>query len=238
MRGAEMRGKRMRVGIHQLHYLPWLRYFEKIQNCDVFVVLDDIQFNKNGWQNRNRVKTAGGEALLTVPVQMKAGQRLDEVRIHDAPPWRKKHWRTIEQSYRRAPFFSEYAEFFEATYAREWEYLNGLNRHMLEFYLRALGVTTRVEYSSALHVSGIATERLVNLIRAVGGESYYSGAYALDAYLDADLLAQAGIALELQEWHAPVYPQLHGEFLPDLSILDLMMNCGPESLGVLCGQLT
>jgi hypothetical protein len=233
-----MRGKRMRVGIHQLHYLPWLRYFEKIQNCDVFVVLDDIQFNKNGWQNRNKVKTPSGPVLLTVPVQMKFQQRLDEVRLDNRTQWRKKHWKTIEQSYHRAPHFSEYAGFFEATYAREWEFLNELNRHMLEFYLRTLGVTTRVEYSSALNVPGIATERLVNLIRAVGGESYYSGAYALDAYLDAEALAQAGITLDLQEWRAPVYPQLHGEFVPDLSIVDLMMNCGPESLGVVCGQLT
>ncbi len=227
----------MRVGIHQLHYLPWLRYFEKIQSCDVFVVLDDIQFNKNGWQNRNRVKTSSGAVLLTVPVQMKFAQRLGEVRIDERTPWRKKHWKTIEQSYGRAPFFSEYAGFFGATYAREWELLNDLNRHMLEFYLHALGVTTRVEYSSALRVPGEATERLVNLIRAVGGESYYSGAYALDSYLDADALAQAGIALDLQAWRAPVYPQLHGEFAPDLSIVDLLMNCGPESLGVLCGQL-
>jgi hypothetical protein len=228
----------MRVGIHQLHYLPWLRYFEKIQNCDVFVALDDTQFNKNGWQNRNRVKTPSGETLLTVPVRMKAGQRLDEVRIYDGTPWRKKHWRTIEQSYQRAPYFHEYADFFEATFARKWEFLNDLNRHLLEFFLRALGVTTRIEYSSALHVPGTATERLVNLIRAVGGESYYSGAYALDAYLDAEQLTRAGITLELQEWRSPVYPQLHGEFLPDLAIVDLMMNCGPESLGVLCGQLT
>ncbi len=95
----------MRVGIHQLHYLPWLRYFEKIQSCDVFVVLDDIQFNKNGWQNRNRVKTSSGAVLLTVPVQMKFAQRLGEVRIDERTPWRKKHWKTIEQSYGRAPFF-------------------------------------------------------------------------------------------------------------------------------------
>jgi len=233
-----MRGKRMRVGIHQLHYLPWLRYFEKIQNCDAFVVLDDIQFNKNGWQNRNKVKTPSGPVLLTVPVQMKFQQRLDEVRIDNRTPWRKKHWKTLEQSYHRAPFFSEYAAFFEATYAREWEFLNELNRHMLEFYVRTLGITTRIEYSSELNVPGIATERLINLIRAVGGESYYSGAYALDAYLDAEALARANIALDLQEWRAPVYPQLHGEFVPDLSIVDLMMNCGPESLGVVCGQLT
>lgn len=232
------RGERMLVGIHQLHYLPWLRYFDKIQRSDVFVVLDDIQFNKNGWQNRNKVKTPNGVALLTVPVYMKAGQRLDEVRIHDDVPWRKKHWRTIAQSYGKAPFFSEYADFFRETYARTWESLNDLNRHMLAFHLDALGIDTPVRYSSELRVPGEATERLVNLIKAVGGDAYYSGSYALEAYLDAALLERNGVALELQHWHAPEYAQRHGDFVPDLSVVDLLMNCGPDSLNVLCGQLT
>ncbi len=228
----------MRVGIHQLHYLPWLRYFDKIHHSDVFVVLDDIQFNKNGWQNRNRVKTSSGATLLTVPVFMHAGQRLDEVRIHDETPWRRKHWATIDQSYAHAPYFSEYAGFLRETYSREWETLNGLNRHMLRLFVDALGIRTPLVYSSDLRVPGTATERLANLIKAVGGDTYLSGAYALDVYLDAGLLEREGIALELQEWHAPVYPQRHGDFIADLSIVDLLMNCGPESLGVLCGQLT
>ncbi len=235
---ASKRGKRMRVGIHQLHYLPWLRYFDKIRQSDVFIVLDDIQFNKNGWQNRNRVKAGAGATLLTVPVFMRAAQRLDEVRIHNGSPWRRKHWATLEQSYARAPHFAEYAGFLRETYAREWERLNDLNRHMLSGFVRALGIETPMVYSSELGVPGTATERLVNLIKAVGGDTYLSGAYALEAYLDAALLEREGIGLELQEWHAPVYPQLHGEFVPDLSIVDLLMNCGGESLGVLCGQLT
>ena len=95
----------MLVGIHQLHYLPWLRYMEKIARCDVFVVLDNIQYNKNGWQNRNGIKTAQGETSLTVPVLAKAGQRLDEVSIQNSGAGGKKYWRTIEQSYRKAPHF-------------------------------------------------------------------------------------------------------------------------------------
>jgi len=223
----------MLVGIHQLHYLPWLRYFDKIARTDVFVVLDNIQYNKNGWQNRNKVKTAGGIMLLTVPVYAKRAQALDEVRINNAVPWRKKHWRSIEQHYMKAPHFATHAPFLEATYGREWESLNDLNRHMLEYYIGALGITTRIVYASDLAVPGTATARLVNLIRAVGGDAYYSGAYALDAYLDAAMLQDAGIALTLQEWRAPVYPQLHGDFVPDLSIVDLLMNCGADALAVI-----
>lgn len=223
------------VGIHQLHYLPWLRYFDKMARSDVFIVLDNIQFNKNGWQNRNKVKAASGVALLTVPVFEKAGQTLDAVRINNMLPWRRKHWRTLEQAYGKAPYWREHAEFLKSTYEQEWEFLNDLNRHMLEYFIGALGIGTPVVYASNLNVPGIATERLVNLIEAVGGKIYLSGAYALDAYLDADMLAAAGIGLELQEWTSRPYPQLHNKFVPDLAIVDLLMNCGPKSLDVLLG---
>jgi hypothetical protein len=223
----------MLAGIHQLHYLPWLRYFEKIARSDVFIVLDTIQYNKNGWQNRNRVKTPGGATLLTVPVFEKLGQNLDQVRINNTTPWQRKHERTLEQAYHKAPFFADHADFLADTYTRRWEFLNALNRHMLEYFIRALGIAARVIHASELPVSGTATERLVNLIRAVDCDRYYSGAYAVESYLDAALLERAGIGLELQHWHPPVYPQLHGEFVPDLSILDLLLNCGPDSLTML-----
>lgn len=223
----------MRVGIHQLHYLPWLRYFEKIARSDVFIVLDNIQYNKNGWQNRNRIKSAQGELLLTVPVLEHLGQHLDAVRINNTAPWRRKHARSIAQAYAKAPFWAEHSAFIEEVYGREWEFLNDLNRHMLEYFVEALGITTRIVYASSLDAPGIATERLVNLIRAVGGDRYYCGAYAHDAYLDAALLGRGGIRLELQEWRAPVYSQGGGGFVPDLSILDLLLNCGPGSLRIL-----
>ena len=223
----------MLVGIHQLHYLPWLRYFDKIAKSDVFVVLDNIQYNKNGWQNRNKIKSPAGLLLLTVPVLEKFGQDLDEVRVNNAAPWRKKHWRSISQCYAKAPFLRDHADFLEATYAREWEFLNDLNRHMLRYFIDKLGIRTRIVYASELNEPGTATERLVNLISAVGGDGYYSGSYGLDAYLDRGMLERAGIRLELQQWRAPVYPQLYGAFTPDLSILDLMLNCGPDALRIL-----
>lgn len=226
----------MVVGIHQLHYLPWLRYFEKIARSDVFIALDDIQYEKNGWQNRNKVKTATGAALLTVPVYEKLGQPLHEVRIDNDGPWRRKHWRTIEQAYHKAPYFSDYAELLEETYSRDWEMLNDLNLYLLEGLLAALDIQTPIERSSHLKVAGKATERLIQLVEAVDGDRYYSGAYALDAYLDSEQLARAGIEVELQAWSAPVYPQLYGPFIPDLSVIDLLMNCGPGSRAILMGE--
>jgi hypothetical protein len=223
----------MLVGIHQPHYLPWLRYFEKIARADVFIALDTVAYTKNGWQNRNKIKTHDGVQLLTVPVHAHLGETLDEIRIKANEPWRRKHWHAIRQSYAKAPFFAAHSAFLEDTYARDWDRLADLNAHMLKYFVRALGVTTRIEYASRLDVPGEATERLINLVRAVGGDAYYSGAFALEHYLDAALLEEAGIELVLQEWRAPTYPQLHGDFVPDLSIVDLLMNCGPDSLGIL-----
>jgi hypothetical protein len=223
----------MVVGAHQPHYLPWLRYLEKIARCDAFVVLDNIQFSKNGWQNRNKVKGPNGPTLLTVPVHAPLGETIDRIAINNRANWRRKHWATIQQCYARAPYASDYLPFLESVYARDWDWLHELNRHMLNFYLDALDVRTSIHYSSELNVSGEATDRLVNLVKAVGGDAYYSGAYALDAYLDAATLDRAGIQLVLQEWTAPVYPQLHGEFVRDLSIVDLLMNCGPHARQVL-----
>jgi WbqC-like protein len=223
------------VGIHQLHYLPWLRYFEKIARCDVFIVLDNIQYTKNGWQNRNRVKTSGGAKLLTVPIFADFGQTLDQVRIRNTVRWREKHWRTLDQNYANAPYFDHYDEFLEQVYAQEWERLNDLNRFMLSFFLKNLGIQTEIVYASELQVDGRATERLIGLVKAVGGNAYYSGAFASDQYLDAARLDEAGIEIILQQWEAPRYPQLHGPFEPDLSIVDLLFNCGPDALAVLRG---
>lgn len=225
----------MLVGIHQLHYLPWLRYFEKIARCDCFIVLDDIQFAKNDWQNRNKIKTANGVQVLTLPVRQRLGQRLNEVEIFNGDPWRKKHLRSLLQAYAWAPYLEAHEDFLYDIYGREWTHMDHINREMLHYFLGALGIDTPIFYSSQLGVEGAATERLIGLMKAVGGDTYYSGAYALQVYLDAEALERAGIGLQLQEWHAPIYPQLHGEFVKDLSIIDLLLNCGPDSLAVLMG---
>ena len=226
----------MVVGIHQLHYLPWLRYFHKIACSEVFVVLDNIQYNKNGYQNRNRIKTPQGPLMLSVPVFDRFGQSLDAVRIDNKRNWAAKHWRSIEQNYRRAPFFDAFAPALYSFYQQPSDSLNALNRAMLHFFLDALGITTPILYSSEMEAPGEATTRLVNLIRAAGGSTYLTGAYALDTYLDVEELANAGITLEIQAWKSVEYPQAHGPFVADLSIVDLLMHCGPQSRSVLLGQ--
>jgi hypothetical protein len=223
----------MLVAIHQLHYLPWLRYFEKIARADVFIVLDDAQFTKNDWQNRNRVKTASGPQVLTVPVRHRHGQRLNEVGIAPHDAWARKHWATMAQAYAKAPWFAQYAPVIEPVYHAPWRLLDSLNRHMLHLFLAMLGITTPVVYSSTLGVAGAASARLVDLVQAVGGKAYYCGAYAAEEYLDRAQFDAAGIRIEMQQWHAPVYPQLHGAFTGDLSVADVILHGGPRALEII-----
>ncbi|MDH7571256.1 MAG: WbqC family protein [Armatimonadota bacterium] len=226
----------MIAAAHQLHYLPWLRYYHKIAAADVFVLLDDIQFEKNGWQNRNKIKGPQGALCLTVPVQDAYRQPINAVQIAaNEPRWAQKHWRSLQQHYARAPFFALHADFFRNLYARPWESLAAVSDAILQYTLQALEIQTPVIRSSQLNVPGHATERLAALCRAVGADTYLSGAYALQAYLDAEALRRAGVRLLFQQWSCPTYRQLYpaAGFVPDLSIVDLLFNEGPAAREIL-----
>lgn len=225
----------MIVGIHQLHYLPWVRYFHKIASCDVFVALDNIQFNKNGWQNRNKIKNAQGWTYLTVPIVHKYQQRLDEVAVNNNVRWRKVHWNSLVTNYNRTKYFKQYQDFFKDAYTKDWHYLNDLNYEMLIFFVTALGIKTKIVRSSQLNISGEGTERLVNICKTLGGDTYLSGAYAAQVYLEPGLFDEAGIKIVYQQWHCPTYIQQfnHLGFIPDLAIVDLLFNEGEKSLDIL-----
>lgn len=225
----------MLVSIHQPHYLPWLRYIDKIARSDVFILLDDVEFTKNGWQNRNRIKAAGGPLLLTVPVLHKAGQKIREVRIQPGVSWARRHWKSIVQCYRSAPFFDAYGPGLALFYEREWDSLLELGRAMLEHLLDVLGITTRVVVASELGVTSTSSKRLVELVQAVGGTAYLTGAHALQAYLDAAVFQTAGVGLRVHRWECGEYPQRYPRcgFVPDLALLDLLFMRGPDSVATL-----
>ncbi len=231
----------MIVAIHQLHYLPWLRYMHKLAAADIFIVLDNIQFNKNGWQNRNKIKSPQGAQILTVPVLHQFAQNLEEVAIDSKQSWQRKHWGSIQSSYRKAPYFSEHEPFLKNIYEKPaWEKLNDLNYEMFFYFVKALGIKTKMIKGSELGAQGEASDRLVSLCQQVQGTAYLTGAFAADQYLDTALFDKAGIRLAVQEFQAPQYPQLYPEqgFIPELSVLDLLLNCGPRSLEVLMGGIS
>jgi hypothetical protein len=220
------------LAIHQPHYLPWLGYLAKWAAADVFVFLDTVQFEKNGWQNRNRIKTAEGPRWLTVPVHARLGTPIAEVTVDASQPWPARHRRAIEQAYAASAHLDRHRAGLAALYDQRWERLAPLAVATAEWLARTLGIATPTRLASALGVAAAdPTERLLGLCRAAGADTYLAGRGA--TYLDADRFAAAGVRVLYQDYAHPVYAQLHGEFAPFLSGLDLLLTHGDEALGIL-----
>ncbi len=222
----------MRVAIHQPQYLPWLGFFDKIDQADCFVVLDNVQYQKNEWQNRNRIKTPQGWQWLTVPVHYRFPQRLKEVEVDDTSGWRRTHWRTMTQSYRKAPYFEQYAAVFQSLYDMPWRWLVDLNLAGLERLATALGLPWAPRIASEMALTEEPTQRLIDICRQVGGDQYLAGSGS-QHYLDLPRFEAAGIGVQFQRFEHPTYPQRYGAFEPALSLVDLLFNCGPGSLASL-----
>jgi hypothetical protein len=225
---------------HQPNYLPYPGFFEKIARADRFVVVDDVQFVKRGpfgWMHRNRIRTESpqGWDWLSVPVLTSGRftQKIREARIDPALPWARKHWKTLEWNYRSAPFFRDYAPELAKLYEKPWEWFSELTCAFIDLFLRLLDIRTPVDRQSALGVTGESGGLIVNLCRAVGADAYLSGTHGRD-YLDPAALQAGGVRVVFQDWTCPAYPQNRpGPFIPDLSVVDLLFNCGPESRKVL-----
>lgn len=234
-------GVSVRVAMHQPHYLPWLGLIDKADQADLFVFVDHVQFLRKGWHNRNFVKTAQGPTLLSVPVlQESRAERIDEKVVDGRRPWRKKHRRTIEQSYRAAPHWDPYGPPLLDLYERPWDGLADLAIASTQLVFDAFGVTTPVCRSSQLAaVPGAKTEMVAALCRQVGATTFVSGEGAR-AYLDEELLAAAGVKVEWQGFAHPTYPQLHPQagFVPRLAAFDLLLNLGADSLAFLRRERT
>lgn len=227
----------MRVGILQPGYLPWLGFFEQLERVDVFVVLDDVQYDKGGWRNRNRVKTVQGVRWLTVPVRvsLKPPSRVADVEVDNRTDWRRKHCETLRQAYARAPFLERYLPLFAEAYAREWHLLVDLDLHLIEVIAGALGIdTAKIVRSSSLGIEGGREERLLAICARLGADRFYEGAAGRD-YIGVARFEAAGVRVEFQDYEHPVYPQLHGAFVSHLSAVDLLFNSGPESRHILLG---
>ena len=221
----------MLVAVHQPQYLPWLGYFDKMDQADCFVLLDNVQYKKNEWQNRNRVKTAAGPAWLTVPVKYRFPARLDEVGVGEGP-WARKHAASLAASYARAAHWPAVKDFWEAFYVRDWDGLVELNAATVEWLRGQLGIATPLHRASELDPAEGPTERLVDLCRRLGADAYLSGVDGAK-YMDMELFDRAGIEVVFQRFEHPEYPQQFGDFASHLSALDLVLNCGPESAAVL-----
>lgn len=220
----------MKVSIHQPQYWPWLPYFLKIAECDVFILLDSVDFQKNGLQNRNLIKTAQGAQWLTVPVRQRLGQTLIEVEIDNNTDWRKKHWLTITQNYGKAKAFRRYAGEIESVYLQDWKKLTELNIVLLQVMLRWLGIERTIMRSSEMQAAGKSSALILNLCLEVGAKRYISGDGGQN-YLDEGAFNAAGVEILFRTPALPLpFPQQHPSirFIDDLSALDIFLNCGDE----------
>jgi hypothetical protein len=228
----------MIVAVHQPQYLPWLGYFHKIAKCDLFIFLDDVQYKKREFQNRNKIKTPNGPLWLTVPVLTHGAysQAIKEVKTDPTEHhWTTSHWKSIEMNYRHSPFFKEHAAFFEELYKKQWGSLMEVSLEIIRYTSKYLGINTPVKMSSEYSVTTLSTQRIIDLCKASGASAYLSGAGGRD-YMDTSLFSSQNIGLDFQQFDHPKYPQLHGEFEPYLSIIDLLFNCGPDSRKILLGN--
>jgi len=222
----------MRVlAAHQPQYLPWLGFFDKLAQTNVFVLLDDVQFKKNEWQNRNRIKGPSGPQWITVPVRHKFPQTIAEVEVRETEPWRRKHQRALESNYGKAAHFADEMPLFAGVLEQAWTHLAPLNIELIRRLATRLGIDTEIRLGSANEVRADPTLRLVDLCRELGADAYLSGAGG--DYLEQDHFKEAGIELRFQRYKHPSYAQLHGEFEPCMSVVDLLMNCGEDSFSII-----
>jgi hypothetical protein len=220
----------MRVAIMQPTYLPWLGYFDLMAESDLFVFLDHVQFEKESWHNRNRIKSPEGWLWLTVPV-LKRGrsqQAIAEVEIVRESRWPQKHLNALRHNYAQAPFRETHLPAFEAAYAVRWQRLCDLNIALCLYLAVCLGVRTTFLRSSELGAGGQKTDLVVDICLRLGADEYLSPAGAR-CYLDAEAFERRGLRLLYQDYHHPSYPQLHGPFISHLSAVDALFNCGPEA---------
>jgi WbqC-like protein family len=219
----------VRVGVIQSSYIPWRGYFDFIASVDIFVFHDDIQYTKGDWRNRNKIKTPHGAEWITVPVAYKkVAQLICETPIDSTTPWRNKHLRTLEANYRQAPFFYVVEEFISRVSVSEQSTISQLNINLIRRISNYLEINTPMIISSELSLQGSKTERLIDLLKKLNATTYLSGPSA-DAYLDKDLFRQNGISLEYKSYDYAPYPQLWGDFIGGVTVLDLIANCGSQA---------
>lgn len=219
----------MRIGAIQSNYMPWRGYFDFIDEVDLFVIHDDLQYTKNDWRNRNRIKTDVGTPWLTVPVHYRhTAQLIQDTAIDYGQPWAAKHVNLLRQWYGRAPHFARYADELFDLLRQPHPSLSALNVSLIKWGMAQLGIRTPLRFSSEFGLTGTKTARLVQLMERAGGRIYLSGP-AAKSYLEPELFRSRGFGVEYKTYAYAPYPQGPGEFQGAVSIVDLLFNTGPEA---------
>jgi hypothetical protein len=216
------------VSGHQPNYLPWLGFFDKMRNSDMFIIEDEVQFERQGFTNRNKIKTVDGVRWLSVPVKhANVPLKIKEVEISNQgePAWASRHWLTLKHSYCKAPFWRDYSGFFEDAYNQRWVKLLDFNMHLIRGIMRFLDIRTPIVMGSTLGVTGRKSELILAQCKAVGGDTQLAGIGG-KGYINTKRFEEEGIKLCFQNFEQPCYPQLHGNFASNLSVVDYLFCSG------------
>ena len=205
-------------------------FLNKLANSDVFVILDNVQYRRNYFQNRNRIRTATGWSWLTVPAKKAPLETpISEIEVDGSKPWGEIHMRGLSQNYSKAPHFLEHEEFFSRLYAEKWIKLAELNTEIIRYMAESLNIQAEIVLASKLQATGTSSELLLGICKELGAEIYLSGRFGRD-YLDERLFEEAGIGVVYQDFHHPVYGQVYEPFIPDLAGVDLLFNYGAKGI--------
>ena len=223
----------MKVSIHQPNYLPWMGLIQKIYCSDTFVLLDDVQLVRGkSFVLRTKIKTTGGPRWITIPVKNKTEMLpINEIKINNSLQWREDHWNKIEQNYNKSKFFSQFQEILKEGIFREWENLAEMNYFFIKQILDCLKIKRKIIISSNLNVEGTGIEKIINIVKQIKGDEYFSGeGKGSIRYVKGNekQFEDNNIKLTFQKFEHPIYEQLHGDFVPKLSIWDSIFNIGPE----------
>lgn len=229
----------MKIAIHQPEFIPWLGFFHKMGNVDKYVVFDHVQFKKRYFENRNKIKNGENVSWVSLPVISKGRyfQPINEVEIDNASFWQRKLWEQIRHAYSRTGYFSKYAKEIEnIVLGRPYTKLIDFNLAFIEWFRKILEIRTPMIFSSALGIDGFkASDLILEICLKLGAKKYLCGPSGRD-YLKIEDFKWSGVELEWQDFEHPLYSQKGKEFIPFLSTLDLVFNCGPESREILFGR--
>ena len=230
----------MIVSINQPAYLPWLGYFERIAQSDIHVVLDHVQFEKNSFTNRNKIRVKQGTAWLTIPLATKGkfgNLEIQSLEFAQENKWLKKHWASLKMNYIKAPYFDQLGASYEGIYSREWSCFMPFVRTLLTQHLSDLGIKTPLVFSSEIKTNGHKSDLVLNICKSLSAKSYLSGSQGR-AYIDEKAFLDEGISLRYQDYQHPTYSQVWPGFESHLGVLDLLFNHGQDSLKILMADQT
>jgi len=227
-KSTSIRNKKLITAGHQPNYLPWLGFFDKMSKCDIFIIEDNVQYEHNGFVNRNKIKTPNGIKWLTVPVEHVGRPLLiNQVKIANKsqPTWERRHWETLKHHYMHAPYWSKYSYFFEDTYNRKWDMLIDLNMHLIRGIMKFLNIDKPLVMSSSIGVCERKSDLILAQCKAIKADVQFAGAGAR-GYLNVKRFEEEGLRVIFQDFKYPVYNQLYGDFVPNLSVVDYLFCTG------------